>query len=307
MYRCTECKAEYKTKVEYCDCGNNTFDYIEDAPVVRNTQLHKNNMSLEKKSELVSRLFFALCLIISILVWLIPVKSNVKPAETPKTKAKPVITKQNIPDIDTIWNNTPAYQDQAKPQNQQDLNAVNLPASVQNNRMANVFQTQTKQNSNSNNKTVVKKNSTKPQQVSKPVEYEIVYNPPPVSKKKETTNPKRNLTTSKPVKPSKPAYNPNSPAMLKYKGNLRAALFSKFAAGSIPGSGSCEIAFSVDKTGKLTNRRFTRESDNKTLNDVVYYMLMSVPKYLPPPEEYNGQTIRMKFVIHNGSYEISIN
>ena len=95
--------------------------------------------------------------------------------------------------------------------------------------------------------------------------------------------------------------------MLKYKGELRAALFSKFAAGSIPDSGSCEISFSVDKTGKLINRKFTRESDNKTLNDVVYYMLMSVPKYLPPPSEYNGETIRMKFVIEHGSYEISIN
>ena len=30
MYRCRECKTEYREKVEYCDCGNNTFDYIED-------------------------------------------------------------------------------------------------------------------------------------------------------------------------------------------------------------------------------------------------------------------------------------
>ena len=33
MYICRECKAEYKQKVDYCDCGNNTFDFVEDAPV----------------------------------------------------------------------------------------------------------------------------------------------------------------------------------------------------------------------------------------------------------------------------------
>ena len=30
MYRCKECKTEYKEKVEYCECGNNTFEEIAD-------------------------------------------------------------------------------------------------------------------------------------------------------------------------------------------------------------------------------------------------------------------------------------
>ena len=275
MYKCRECKTEYKEKVEYCDCGNNTFDYIED----KNPAKKENtSLTLEQKSELVSRLFFALCVIISLLVWLIPVKSEVK--QEAKPKPKPTVSKEKIPNIDTIWDDTPIYQ-----QSQTQVTSDRLTAN-------NFSQPQG---------STVKKNSAKPQQVSKPAEYEIVYNPPPVSsKKKELTQPKH-------LEVQKPSYNPNSPAMLKYKGDLRAALFSKFAAGSIPGSGTCEISFSVDKTGKLINRKFTHESDNKTLNDVVYYMLMSVPKYLPPPAEYNGQTIRMKFVIENGSYEISIN
>lgn len=277
MYRCKECKAEYKTKVEYCDCGNNTFDYIPDDAALK-TQMHTAALTLEQKSELVSRLFFALCVIISLLVWLIPVKSEVK--QEAKPKPKPTVSKEKIPNIDTIWDDTPIYQ-----QSQTQVTSDRLTAN-------NFSQPQG---------STVKKNSAKPQQVSKPAEYEIVYNPPPVSsKKKELTQPKH-------LEVQKPSYNPNSPTMLKYKGDLRAALFSKFAAGSIPGSGTCEISFSVDKTGKLINRKFTHESDNKTLNDVVYYMLMSVPKYLPPPAEYNGQTIRMKFVIENGSYEISIN
>ena len=109
-----------------------------------------------------------------------------------------------------------------------------------------------------------------------------------------------------PPKPKKPVYNPNSPEMLRYKNNLRAALFSKFAVGSIKGSGECSIQFSVDKTGKLINRKFSKESSNKDLNDTVYYMLMSVPRFSPPPDEYNGETIRMNFKINNGDYEITI-
>jgi hypothetical protein len=110
-----------------------------------------------------------------------------------------------------------------------------------------------------------------------------------------------------PSQPPKPVYNPNSAEMLRYKNNLRAALFSKFAVGSIQGSGECSISFSVDKTGKLTNRKFTKESSNKGLNDTVYYMMMSVPRFSAPPKEYSGETIRMNFKINNGDYEITIN
>lgn len=289
MYRCKECKAEYKNKVEYCDCGNNTFDYIEDSPVA-SKQKHIKNMTLDEKSELISKLFFTLCIIISIIVWLIPIKPTTTKKSPNQTKPKPAVTKQ-IPDIEKIWkdnavNNLPAGK-------------TNITEPIYTASGYNPTQNITL-NNNVNKSKTVKKNSSHTT-VSKPAEYEIVYNPPPTPKKKEVTQ-QRNL-----AKPSRPTYNPNSSAMLKYKGDLRAALFSKFAAGSIPGSGTCEISFSVDSTGKLINRKFTHESDNKTLNDVVYYMLMSVPKYLPPPSEYSGQTIKMKFVIDNGSYEITIN
>ena len=109
-----------------------------------------------------------------------------------------------------------------------------------------------------------------------------------------------------PSQPPKPVYNPNSAEMLRYKNNLRAALFSKFSVGSIQGSGECSISFSVDKTGKLTNRKFTKESSNKGLNDTVYYMMMSVPRFSAPPKEYSGETIQMNFKINNGDYEITI-
>ena len=87
MYRCKECKAE---------CGNDTFDYIED----------KKSLTLEQKSEIVSRIFFALCLIVSIIVWLIPVKTTQK---MPENVTKPQHEVKTIPNINKIWDDTPLY------------------------------------------------------------------------------------------------------------------------------------------------------------------------------------------------------
>lgn len=106
MYRCKECKAKYRTKVEYCDCGNNSFDYIEEAvqPQI------KTPLTLEQKSELVSRIFFALCIILSILIWMISVgKAPAKKQTSKPAKQKPAVSK-TIPDINKIWDDTPLYQ-----------------------------------------------------------------------------------------------------------------------------------------------------------------------------------------------------
>ena len=112
MYICRECKAEYKEKVEYCDCGNNTFDYVEDKNKVQAVNT-KQSLTLEQKSELVSRIFFALCIILSIIVWSIPVGKTSDKKPTP-TQQKPISTSTSIPSIDKIWDSTPAYQPKPK-------------------------------------------------------------------------------------------------------------------------------------------------------------------------------------------------
>ena len=107
MYICRECKTEYKEKVEYCDCGNNTFDYIEDKIIVKK---EKTPLSLEQKSELVSRIFFTLCIILSIIIWSIPIGNTpAKKQKATQTKQKTNINK-TIPNIDKIWDDTPIYE-----------------------------------------------------------------------------------------------------------------------------------------------------------------------------------------------------
>lgn len=269
MYRCKECNAEFKIKPDYCDCGNDTFDYIEE----------KHPITLEEKSEIVSRVFFAICLLIAIGVWFIPMGKKTSEHKQ-VTKTKPVAA---IPNINKIWDDTPIYQ--PKPEQ---------PA-----RTEPIILTPTKpvQKKNIINQPVQTKPSETPTPKPKPAPAKPVVTPKPVTKSEPIVK----------LEPAKPVYNPNSPAMIDYKTKLRAKLFSKFAVGSIQGSGSCSISFSVDKSGKLINRKFTKESDNKSLNDTVYYMLMSVPYFTAPPAEYNGETIRMNFSINNGNYEISIN
>lgn len=109
MYRCKECKAEYKNKVEYCDCGNNTFDFIEDQPVKSNIK-EKKTLTVEQKNDIISKVFFILCIILSAIVWLIPIgDNNHKNVPQTQNKRQQAVTK-NIPSIDKIWDSTPIYQ-----------------------------------------------------------------------------------------------------------------------------------------------------------------------------------------------------
>lgn len=287
MYICKECNLKYKIKPEYCNCGNDTFQYIEDEPQKAEKHI-RHNLTLEEKSEIVSRIFFVICIIFAVLVWFIPMSS--KPAQ-PQATTQPNVINKNIPDITKIWNDTPIYQPETeKPIIQTEPIILTPTAPVQ------------------------KKNLDKP--ISKApvtnVKQQITEPPKAVQKpqapvvKQPVQEPVKIVETPKKIEPQKPVYNPNSPTMIDYKTKLRAKLFTKFAVGSIQGSGSCSISFSIDKSGKLINRKFTRESDNKSLNDTVYYMLMSVPTFSAPPAEYDGSPLNMTFKINNGNFEISI-
>lgn len=276
MFRCKECNTEYKIKPDYCDCGNDTFDYIEEKQI-------KQPLTLEQKSEIVSRIFFVICLLIAIGVWFIPMSKKTTSAKQTVTKPK---IHTSIPDINKIWNDTPIYQ--PKPQQTITEPIILTPTGNTPAQKKNIINTPVK--------------DVKPKIQPKTTQKL----PAPKTETAKENVPVKVTETPKKVEQPKPVYNPNSPAMIEYKTKLRATLFSKFAVGSIQGAGTCSISFSVDKNGKLINRKFTRQSDNKSLNDTVYYMLMSVPYFSTPPTEYNGETIRMNFSVNNGDYEISI-
>lgn len=130
MYRCRECKAEYKHKVAYCDCGNNTFDYIEEKSTKQaSAPKARQPLTIEQKSEIISRIFFAFCLILSIIIWMIPIgktPANDKADTAKQTKKQPVVTKK-IPDINKIWDDTPLYQPKTAETKPQPQPAVSNP------------------------------------------------------------------------------------------------------------------------------------------------------------------------------------
>ena len=333
MYICKDCGTKFAQKVEYCDCGNNTFDFVEDKPqtVKKSFKPKRQPLSYEQKSELISRLFVIFCILLSVIVWAIPVKTDVTTKEN--QAAENNLNKVgNIPSLDSFWDNTPVYVEKntSVPEptviNETPIPLTTIPdyAKPKLAEQKKTAQQKTQQKINSQpkqvqspvtNKQTTAAKASVPKQTAQAARSSQKNQANPVQKqetKRIINTPSPKLYENNAIKivqrtqPQKPAYNLNSPEMLRYKGNLRAAMFSKFAVGSIQGSGSCSVKFSVDSTGKLVNRGFLKQSDNKSLNDAVYYMMMSVPKFSPPPSGYNGETIQMNFNINNGSYEISI-
>ena len=119
-----------------------------------------------------------------------------------------------------------------------------------------------------------------------------------------TTVTKKQSVQTKPVPVVKQQPKVDTTEMNNYKIALRNALFSKLAITEVVGKGRCGIEFSIDSTGKLIKRAFTFQSDNKSVNDEVYKMLMRLPSFYPPPEGYDGAKIKMTFTFDNGSYII---
>lgn len=117
LYKCLECKTVYKDKIDYCACGNNVFEEIEETPQVEDEQKASLETSspkpvLEERrivslAEIASYVIFGTCCIFSIVfvMFLGPT-----PAERPKiTEQHQETASKEIPQIDKIWDDTPTY------------------------------------------------------------------------------------------------------------------------------------------------------------------------------------------------------
>ena len=293
MFKCTVCSKEYEIKPDYCDCGNDTFDEIVEAkPLVEDFEVEKRKFPTKK---VLSILIFILCIISSILVWEInpPSQNTDKTVQKPSTEQK-----QDIPDIDKIWNSTPPKKTSQKKDNVITVYEKPLPQPVQQ-----VAQQTNPEPFVQNIKKVLQKPAPvqKPQQVVKPRQTQQTVTTPKQPAQR-VTKPVQRVST--PVqKTTVPKM--NATEWTNYKNSLRLALLSKLDLVKILGEGDCVVEFSLDNSGKLLNRRFVYKSQNKSVNDQVYLMLMKLPTYKTPPAGYNGEKVRIKFYINNGYYEIS--
>ena len=289
-FKCKECGNVYDKQVEYCECGNNTFEFIDTS---KSQKLLQNTIN---KDDMLSWVIFSFCIILSCIIFLIPVPKNNKLQEV-TTQEKSEI---NIPDFERIWKDStpPKIAKKSESAMPSPEPIVIIQKII---RKIDPVETGSPKKTTSNS--LVKKDQ--PEQNIKR------QNPTPKSTQQITKSVPKNEAQS--IKTSQVANenvrpkpdNSNNPELIRYKNILRELLLSKLTVGNISGEGTCIIEFGIDSTGKLINRKFAQYANNKSMNDAIYYMLMSVPKFQPPPAAYSGETIRMKFYVNNGAYEIS--
>jgi hypothetical protein len=269
MFICRECGQEYKTKPNYCECGNDTFDEVGTNKKEREDILKKYEISP------FALWFFVCCIVLSILTLLFfPPISQTKPQQKHETVTLKPAT-EHIPDINTFWKNEPvqpAVEEVVQIEEPKVITKTITVYTTPPQKKTEQIKTQTTQ------KTQIKQQTK--QATANQTTAQTKQNSRTISDRAEVTN---------------------------YKIALRKKLFSNLSVGSIQGSGKCGIEFSVDSTGKLINRGFTFQSDNKSVNDEVYKMMMRTPTYTPPPSSYKGEKIRLIFEFDNGTFAVSFN
>lgn len=319
MYKCKECGTEFETKPDYCDCGNDTFDEIlpktttTKNDVTNVTKLNKDNEEIKNIDESkiqeevikkvenktitpkydysrlkqffdpISTTIFCVCVILSILIVLFVGNSLIKEDNLDPSKKVESSINTNIPDIDKLWNNTPpVYKEEAK-----------------------VVETQNEpQISNEVSQTPLK---VEPKKVEK---TQPLLTQPKANKQIQKQQPKlQKAQASKQTTKTQVSKNVQNSAQAKqemnnYKLSLRNRMASRIDFARVVGDGDCIVAFKVDSTGKLVNRSFAKQSDNDSLNDVVYNAVMSLPTFSAPPKSYKGEFLHLRVKMYSGNFEV---
>lgn len=320
MYKCSECSKTYKIKPDYCDCGNDVFEEIQPAlkPARQTLKESAQKASLPQNTRLkrlidsldvVSVTIFVTCIILSfvIIVFVNPKTSDTEPKEHKTVKQ----TSANIPDISKIWNNAlPTVQTTVQPKTVSAPGEKTAPSVVKNTDTSSTQKTDVsvkKTSSSDTTKPAQSVNATKktqPKPVNTAQTVQKTQSKPAQSLQKTQSKPAQSVKTQTQA-PQKVQTKQNDTEWYNYRVALRQALFHNLSVTSVQGSGKCGIEFSIDKNGKFQNRAFSFQSDNESVNQAVYKMLMKMPNYYPPPESYKGQKVKMVFLFNNGSYYIN--
>lgn len=95
-----------------------------------------------------------------------------------------------------------------------------------------------------------------------------------------------------------------SPEMTNYVLILGQTFVAAWPRGSVVGDGSCEIEFSIDKDGRVVNKKIYKASNNKTLDDSVSIMMENITQTSIPPADYQGENIIMAFSILHREFKV---
>ena len=334
IYKCKNCGLEYDTPVDYCECGNNTFEIIntvsQNNPHVtedefdeygekitksekispeNNSDLeflyqtkHKSVESKNEETKTIQKLLPVILFIISIVISIILIaaaltggKNKNDNIEIQEQKTVEISQKEKENENNFVPEKKEITESKTKPP-------------VQPNKVQTGKQTVKQQNkSTSDTKKTVRKapsQKTKTTNTVKTVQEQK-------KQQTQTVKPKSDIKNADTQKADIQKTNiPDTSAADKaklntYKANLRQYLFSAFPILTVQGSGTASVGFSVSSEGKLINRRFVLQSDNKSLNDAMYHMLMKAPVYTAPPSCYKGEEFILEMKYNNGRYSFS--
>ena len=293
MFRCKECQAEYEIKPDYCDCGNDSFDEIIIEEQTQEENLEKNSVKilqenkkpekeivneisttkLQKQPSEISPLawiFFTICIILSLLI--IFIIGNPSAEEQNPSNITETLDAVEIPSLNALWNNELPKIETKNKKTAQKTQEIQTSAKT-------TTQTEAKKKS-VNNKQEQKVQKTAP------------HKPKNIQKSTQTTK----------VTPAV-----NKQELLNYKIKLQNNIGSKIDFAKVVGDGSCVVTFKIANNGQLINRNFAVQSENTSLNDVVYNAVMQTPYVSAPPQSYKGETLRLSVKIYGGSFEVALN
>ena len=294
--------------------------------------------------QIISWLIFSICMVLSLVIIFLPVKNHVNHQaanETTENVKHEIPDFEKIWDSTPVKVAEKPVQpeEQKKPETILDRVMANIeePAFVKE-----IFKNETNKNTSTQQQNKSPQQTTKP--VTKPAAKPVTtpaapkpaaqtkpqtqqQKPAPATVQKPVTKPTQkpaasNNQTSTQKTQSKPTQNLSEvtldnpvkqkvstpkydiKATTNYEAGLLRKLYSNFAVGGLSGTGTCIVSFIVDENGKLANRKFEQYSDNKALNDAVYFMMMKNPTYEAPPSGYYRRTLKVQVKYTNGEYTI---
>ena len=316
MFKCKDCGSEYKEKPDYCDCGNDTFDEIKDETIgtidkteETKTQQQKESDNIKPKSkknekyiktDKISLLIFAVCLILSIIILFFPVNTPLNTDNIKENNEQNIIS---IPSVNSIWDNSiPVVQKTELPKTE--------PVSSE----ETVVKKNPKVNENTDNKKDLNTTPAK-SETPKITKVKLTKNTTVKPKQTDSSVPKKQneqitKQTQKPTTTVKPTSNTNNTqneiSLNSYKIGLRNKIGSHIDFASVAGDGACAVTFKIDVNGKLINRKFVQQSENTSLNDAVYNAMLAVPNYKTPPSTYKDNTLKLSVKFISGNFEVSL-
>lgn len=291
MFKCKECGCEYKDKPEFCDCGNDEFEEINEflQEIPEKVQQKRSLKVSSAKSPLLKQTvepyaiaIFVFCVVLSfVILFFIG-----NPKDQPVQKQEQNVINTQIPSIDKLWNSST-----------KGIEKYNQPENVI------PVQPQTKKVEKNLPKTILKKDSTKNTPIKK-AENKLLKKEEKKVLTPITTQPKV-VTPQKPPIPKTTVKNVQE--LNNYKIQLRNKIASRIDFTQVIGDGSCTISFTISSEGALTNRKFLKQSDNDTLNDVVFTAMLATSSFSIPPAGYKGETLKLGVKIYSGQFEVSLN